>query len=130
MNDEEHDDLWDLLGKARRPSVPPLFSRNVLREVRSMEQSRPGVFAAASALFRSWFPHWRMAMTSACAAGLAFGAFLMERDREANLEEHRQIAAIAERVSASPDYQVINHLDELLDSEKDAVWLDSGTSVY
>ena len=34
MNTEEHDDLWQLLGKARTPSVSPFFSRNVVRAAR------------------------------------------------------------------------------------------------
>jgi hypothetical protein len=32
---------------------------------------------------------------------------------------------MAERVSESPDYLVISHLDELLDAEQNALWLDS-----
>jgi len=34
------------------------------------------------------------------------------------------VAVLAQQVSASPDYQVINHLDELLASEETSVWLD------
>jgi hypothetical protein len=36
-----------------------------------------------------------------------------------------QINLLAEQFSTSPDYQVVNHLDELLDSEKNSVWLDN-----
>ena len=127
MNHEEQDDLWELLGKARQPSVSPFFSRNVLREVRNVDQE------SARLLFRlrSWFPrHWRVVAVSACTACLAVGVFVGEHDRAQNQQEHQQILAMAERVSTSPDYQVINHLDELLDTEKNSVWLDNGPSTY
>ena len=41
MNDDwNHDDLWDLLGKAGPVSVSPFFPRNVLREIRRIS-ARP-----------------------------------------------------------------------------------------
>ena len=33
-HDEEHDELWQLLGKANQPQPSPFFSRNVLRAIR------------------------------------------------------------------------------------------------
>jgi hypothetical protein len=127
MNHEEQDDLWELLGKARQPSVSPFFARNVLREVRGMELERTGLLSG----LRSWFPrHWRAFAISACTACFAFVAVLYMRNYGEPKVENQQILAMAERVSASPDYQVINHLDELLDSEKNSVWLDNGTSTY
>ncbi len=136
MNHEEQDELWELLGKAKQPVVSPMFSRNVLREVRGMEQEKPGILGRFAVRLRSCFPrHWRTVALSACTAGLAVGVFVGEQrrvsDRQATQrQEHQQILAMAERVSASPDYQVINHLDELLDSEKDSVWLDNSNSTY
>ena len=127
MNQEEHDELWDLLGKSRPASVSPLFSRNVLREVRALKQEPSGTAAWLLFRFRCWLPqHWRLVAVSSCAACLTVVMLAGER----NPDEHQQIVAMAERVSASPDYQVINHLDELLDSEKNSVWLDNGASVY
>lgn len=115
MNNEEHDDLWDLLGKARQPTVSPFFSRNVLREIRAHQQDRPGFFV--------WLRrHWQATAVATCAVIVAVGAFTQHRHKE----EH-QILAMAERVSNSPDYQVIAHLDELLDSEENSIWLDGNT---
>ncbi len=116
MNPDENDDLWQLLGKARQPEVSPFFSRNVLRAVRNLEQERPGFFA--------WlWKHWRSAAVTACAASLAMMTLVVQHEKTSR-EEHQEIIAMAERVSDSPDYAVIGHLDELLDSEKNSVWLD------
>ena len=41
MNNEERDDLWQLLGRAKETAVSPFFSRNVLRSIRE-EESRAG----------------------------------------------------------------------------------------
>ncbi len=114
---EEKDELWQLLGKARQPAISPFFSRNVLRAVRGLAQERSGVFATLRRF-------WRLAAVSGCAASLAAGAVIIKQDQEQR-REHQEIIALAERVSASPDYEVIGHLDELLDSEKNSVWLDN-----
>lgn len=37
----EDDALWDLLGEASSPEASPLFSRNVMREVRLQKQGSP-----------------------------------------------------------------------------------------
>jgi hypothetical protein len=117
---DEKDELWQLLGKARQPAVSPFFSRNVMRAVRGLAQERPGVLA-------SLLRYWRLAALSGCAASLAVGTMMIEQDRE-HRREHQEIIALAERVSASPDYEVIGHLDELLDSEKNSVWLDNNNA--
>ena len=60
MNTEEHDDLWQLLGRAKAPAASPFFSRNVLRAIREEEQERPGFFA--------WLrQHWQVTAISTCA---------------------------------------------------------------
>ena len=47
-HDEEHDELWQLLGQARQPQVSPFFSRNVLRAIRKEEASAPGLLGQAT----------------------------------------------------------------------------------
>lgn len=113
---EDHDDLWRLLGNAKTPAVSPFFSRNVLREVRSLRQERPG--------FAGWLHrHWRWQVPAlACGMAVVAGAgFLTDRGGD----EESQLFAIAEDVSASPDYQVISDLDELLAWEESSVWIDA-----
>ena len=59
MNTEEHDDLWELLGKARETKVSPFFSRNVLRAIREEEQEKVGFF--------SWLrAHWKVHNQKTC----------------------------------------------------------------
>ena len=115
MNHEEQDALWNLLGKAKPVEVSPFFSRNVLRAIRAEhpEKSRPFSF-----LFR----RWTLLAAGACAVAIA-GLTLFPTAQKPD-----SVLLLAQEVSASPDYQVITNLDELLDSEASSVWLD--TSVY
>lgn len=113
MNDDEHDDLWCLLGKAKAPKVSPFFSRNVLRAVREQEKERAGVLA--------WLRgRWRLATLAACASLLVSVGVWHQQS-----PQNDQMMRLAHQVSVSPDYQVIGHLDELLDTEENAVWLDT-----
>src|SRR5258705_7738341 len=52
MNHDEHDDLWQLLGKARPPRISPFFSRNVLRAIRAEQPERRAGWLGA--LWRHW----------------------------------------------------------------------------
>jgi hypothetical protein len=114
MNTEEHDDLWQLLGKARTPDPSAFFSRNVLRAVREQEP-------APAAGLRGFLRKWRV---PALSAGLVFAAAAL---MFSPFEQADSVTLLAQQVSASPDYQVITHLDELLDSEQNSVWLESSS---
>jgi hypothetical protein len=112
MNTEEHDDLWNLLGKARETKVSPYFSRNVLRALCEEQQEKPHLF--------SWlFARWKFAAIGAAALIIVAGVVI---EREARPDP---MLVLADQVSASPDYSVISHLDELLDSEQNSVWLEA-----
>ena len=112
MNTEEHDELWDLLGKAKETKVSPYFSRNVLRTLREAHQERPQ--------FLAWLrAQWKVVTISTCALAIIAGVVVQ---REARPDP---LLVLADQVSASPDYQVISHLDELLDSEHNSVWLEA-----
>jgi hypothetical protein len=116
MNTEEHDDLWRLLGQAKQPAVSPFFSRNILRDIRAMRQARPG--------FLGWLrDHWKAPVFATCAIVLVIGGLLREH-RSHETTEERQLLALAETVSQSPDYSVIGHLDELLETDENSVWLE------
>ena len=115
MNTEEQDDLWRLLGKARTPSISPFFSRNVVRAAR--ESKRESIGFGVVTWLRG---HWAIAAVGACAI-LVSGFVLIPRPAA----QSEQVILLAQQFSASPDYQVVNHLDELLDSEKNSVWLDN-----
>jgi hypothetical protein len=73
MNHEEHDELWELLGKARQPKPPAFFAANVMRAVRADAEPKPG--------FLAWLrAKWVLpAAAGACAAVIAILA-LRHRD--------------------------------------------------
>ena len=62
---------------------------------------------------------WRVATAGAFALLLASLGLL-----HPTMPQNEQMTLLAQKVSASPDYNVISHLDELLDSEENSVWLD------
>ena len=64
--------------------------------------------------------HWAIAAVGACVVFVS-GFVLIPRPSP----QSEQINLLAQQFSTSPDYQVVNHLDELLDSEKNSVWLDN-----
>jgi hypothetical protein len=117
MNTDEQDDLWRLLGRAKAPSVSLFFSRNVLRAIREEKQEKPALL--------SWF-HWRwLALSaSACVLVVASGLALYRPAQPTQPPQADPVMELAQQVSSSPDYQVINHLDELLASEETSIWLD------
>jgi hypothetical protein len=118
-NLDDRDDLWDLLGHARQAEVSPFFARNVVREARASRRESSGWFEWA---LRSW----QMRTASACALAIVLGASVLGgRTTRVAVSEDSQLMTMAEKVSASPDYQVIGELDELLDSEQNSVWLSA-----
>lgn len=113
MKNEEHDDLWELLGRARNSDVSPFFSRNVLRAIREERQEKPG--------FLFWLRrHWQVATVSTCALVVAVSFAVRPQTHQPD-----PVVLLAQQVSASPDYQVISNLDELLDTEHNSVWLEA-----
>ena len=114
MNTEEKDDLWDLLGRAKAPEPSAFFSRDVLRAIREEEQEKSGFFF--------WLRrHWLVTSASTCTAAVAaFFALPQLSPRQPD-----PVLLLAQQVSVSPDYQVISNLDELLDTERNSVWLEA-----
>ena len=112
MNTEEHDDLWELLGKAKETKASPFFSRNILRAIRESQPEKTGVLA--------WL-RTRWTLTAVSFGVLAVVAIVaLDRSNQPD-----PLVTLADQVSSSPDYQVISHLDELLDSEHNNVWLEA-----
>ena len=118
MNTEEHDDLWELMGRAKAPAPSPFFSRNVLRVIREEAQEKPGFFL--------WLrTHWQVAAAGTCAVALAATFAFMEFT---NPHQPDPALLLVQQVSNSPDLQVISNLDELLDSERNSVWLEASVN--
>lgn len=113
-SDEEHDELWHLLGKAKQPQVSPFFARNILRNIREERQENGGILAWLRA-------HWRVPALAAGAAAL-LAIFAQPKEEPPSSDP---LLLAAQQVSASPDYHVISNLDELLDSERNSIWLEA-----
>ena len=64
--------------------------------------------------------HWQYACLG--SLGLLFASLALIPQVET---PEQTTIALAEKVSESPDYQVINHLDELLASEENLAWLEN-----
>ena len=125
--DNESDPLWRLLGRAEAPAVSPFFSRNVLREIRALEQEKPGLLGWIRGNGRlAW-----ASVTAATAAAvvLAFVGIRGTGDRRALAAkaEPKQEVLVAQ-LAKNPDSEVIKNLDELLASEDNSVWLDNSAN--
>ena len=118
MNDE-HDDLWQLLGKARKPVVSPFFSRNVVRTIREEQQDR-------GTAWHGWLiAHWRMAAVAMAVILIATSIEFAPQDE--SIAALDPLDQAAQEVASSPDFSVIENLDALLASEDNDVWLADST---
>src|SRR2546422_786168 len=113
MDTEDKDALWHLLGKAKTPEVSPFFARNVVRQLRLAESENKS--------FAAWLlAKWRVATLGAAAAillAVATGEFVHRSATTRRIE-------IAQ-LSDDPDYDAIDHLDELLAYEENSIWLEN-----
>jgi hypothetical protein len=117
--DNEHDDLWRLLGKAKEPRVSPFFDRNVLRAIREQASpQRPGGWAWGR-LFE-----WRWLSMGALGAAVLLLSQIQPPAHRAGPVPYSEMA---QQVWSSPDLSVIGNLDELLAFEEDSLWLDAIT---
>ena len=119
---EEQDDLWQLLGRAKTPAVSPYFARNVLREIRQTPQEKAGVL--------SWLlGRWRVVSLGCMAAVLvALNAVQLIAPHPVASQSSLVAVAPVQPVPTKKDYEVINHLDELVAYEEHSIWLDDSDS--
>ena len=121
MKDEEHDDLWEFLGKAREPKPSSFFTANVMRKVRE-EQERPRGFAAfALWMRRKWF-----IPATAAACAIAVMALLPGPTGETNTMPSMDDMALA--VAESSELNLIADLDTLVAADNNAIWLEADPS--
>ncbi len=121
MKEDEHDDLWDFLGKAREPKVSAFFAANVMRKVRE-EMERPKGFAAlAQWLRRKWF-----IPVTATACAIAALAFLPEKAVIPSVGPSLDDMALA--VAEASELNLIADLDTLVAAEDNALWLEADPS--
>ncbi len=121
MNDEEHDDLWEFLGKARKPKVSPFFAANVMRKLRE-ETERPRGFAAFALWLRQ---RWYIPATAA-ACVIAVMMSLPEKIQTRPVEPTLDDMAIA--VAEISELHLIADLDTLVAADNNAIWLEADPS--
>lgn len=121
MKDDEHDDLWDFLGKAREPKVSAFFAANVMRKVRE-EMERPKGFAALAQWLRT---KWFIPVT-ATACAIAALAFLPEKAVIPSVGPSLDDMALA--VAEASELNLIADLDTLVAAEDNALWLEADPS--
>ena len=113
--DEERDDLWELLGRAKTPVPSTFFARNVLREIRAGTQPRTP---------RNWLLRsWRVATLGAIA--LVLIALFPVLHNGGSREKAVPAIELARQTANSADYEVIARLDELLAFEDSTIWPDT-----
>lgn len=120
MNQDEHDALWTLLGKARQPKPSAFFASKVMRSVREAQDAavpQPG--------FVAWLrSKWYLPVTAgACAAVLAV---LAMRPDGTSVPAADPLAEIALAAAATPE--IVPSLDTLLALEDNSIWLAGDAS--
>jgi hypothetical protein len=111
MKDPEHDELWALLGRARRSEPSPFFVAKVMTAVRQGHEKR-------IAVWRNWLRYGLpSALAGAMAVVLAHFSILSH-----HIADHRPIVVAQ---TEPGDLDVIADLDVAISSEESSVWLDS-----
>lgn len=119
MNHDEHDQLWELLGRARPVKARPAFVQDVLRAVRMSKPERePGFF--------EWLRRgWNWAALAGAAAIVLFVALGSQPEQASPRPLAAHDNAAIESALESVDFAVVSNLDLLLALDDNNAWLDS-----
>ncbi len=118
MNQDENDELWKLLGKARVPKERPYFAGKVMRAIRSESRDR------APAGFWVWLRrHWLAPATLGLVAAAAVVFFVtpgkpLPQQALADANPLAELAAAAVQID-----EFDAAIDGLLVTEDNSVWL-------
>jgi hypothetical protein len=113
MSHDEHDDLWDLLGKSRQPKPSAFFAANVMRAVRAESERKPG--------FLAWLRAKWVLSSAAGACAAAVLVYLALRPPATTVPAADPLEGIALAAAATPE--VAPSFDMLLASEDNSIWL-------
>ena len=111
MERQDDNELWDILGRAPKPTLSPFFARNVLRKIR---QEATGLGRA-----RYWFSLRRLVAASAVAVVVVGMAIATHRpiSKTTSASDLDVVAKIDPQ-----DYDVVADLDELIAWDENNVW--------
>jgi hypothetical protein len=117
MRREEDQELWDLLGNLKPPSLSAFFARDVIRRLRQ----EPRV---VDQLRTSFSLRW-LIPASAVAAAIIAAVTVMQhpRTRPAVSESLPEVVAKID----PQDYEVVADLDVLLASDENSLWDENQT---
>ena len=111
MKDQEQDELWTLLGRAKEPNIPPFFAAKTVAAVRRL-QERKRLF---------WQNSLRFGIPGALAGAMAVFFAFSGQPMQQNPSPRQAVIAQTE----PGDLEVIADLDVNMASEESSVWLDS-----
>jgi hypothetical protein len=106
MNREEDPQLWDLLGRSKRPMPSPFFARNVVRAVRAEAPEKHGLMA--------WFNLHRLVPAFSAAAIVAIAVFTFQVLQPRQPSPHRGLTS-----AEVQDSEVAADLDLLANNDDD-----------
>ncbi len=130
MNHEEHDELWELLGKARAPKERPFFAAKVLAAVREDASREPQSIAGWWRMIRRY---WALAMSTGTVAVVAVVFALVHQSVPPSitpsLATTDPLAPLAAVVDNADD--LVTSLDNLVANQDNSIWLhEAPSSLY
>ena len=121
MKNDEHDDLWEFLGKAREPKPSSFFTANVMRKVREEVERPRGIAALTLWLRRKWF-------IPATAAACAIGLVALLQNPTGDPQGLPTMDDMALALAESSELHFIADLDTLVAADDNAIWLEADPS--
>jgi hypothetical protein len=124
MKNEEHDELWGLLGRTRERKASPFFANKVMHAIRREEAKQPVSWLV-------WFRERWILPASAAAAAIVIGAITLMQDSPQPVASQvatasDPLAEMVVAVSESEEFQP--SLSDLLANEENSVWLSADPS--
>ena len=118
MKNEEHDELWELLGKAREPKAAPFFAGKVLRAIHA---------EAAPVGFWAWLRgKWLVPVAAGACAALALFFTIHQAGQTTVSPVNDPLAEMAAAVVDNDES--VSALDALIAAEDHSIWLESDPS--
>ncbi len=124
--DEQNDPVWKLLGEARPQEPGPFFARNVVREVRKLQDDTRSVPGFWSALFAK--PAW---LGAAAAVAIAIAMVFLINPKDNPVVDGSDPAAVDVPIEAAlsvaeldEEIDSLDYLDELLAVQDTALLSD------
>ena len=135
MNHDEHDELWELLGKAKAPKERPFFAAKVLNAIKQdagmqdAAQEPKGLMAWWMSLRRRWV----LSLATCSAVAVATALVLMPHSPKtvvmtptAAVGVADPLSGLAEAIETSDD--LVTSLDNMMAAQDNSIWLQAAPS--